>query len=344
MKNFPNYNVFTNSFKLKVLISGSDSNDFIFRPMLAVRQHTDPNSYSWCLIRYSIVKLVRHSLLSFLPHIGLEIQGKFKKISIKILYSEISETQSTQLLPNIGLEIQGKFTKISNSYSTVKLVRQFILPHIRLQIQGKFKKISIKILYSEISETQSTQLLPNIGLEIQGKFTKISNSYSTVKLVRQFILPHIRLQIQGKFKKISIKILYSEISETQSTQLLPNIGLEIQGKFTKISNSYSTVKLVRQFILPHIRLQIQGKFKKISIKILYSEISETQSTQLLPNIGLEIQGKFTKISNSYSTVKLVRQFILPHIRLQIQGKFILFEVTETHFTLLSTSYWTRDAG
>ncbi|CAC5419373.1 DMXL [Mytilus coruscus] len=39
----------------------------------AVQQHTDPNSYSWCLIRYTIVKLVLNNLLSFLPLIGIEL-------------------------------------------------------------------------------------------------------------------------------------------------------------------------------------------------------------------------------------------------------------------------------
>ncbi|XP_052099551.1 dmX-like protein 2 isoform X2 [Mytilus californianus] len=39
----------------------------------AVQQHTDPNSYSWCLIRYTIVKLVLNNLLSFLPVIGIEL-------------------------------------------------------------------------------------------------------------------------------------------------------------------------------------------------------------------------------------------------------------------------------
>ncbi|KAL3867333.1 hypothetical protein ACJMK2_044544 [Sinanodonta woodiana] len=36
-------------------------------------QHNDPNSYSWCLLRYVIVKLVLHNLRGFLPQVGIEL-------------------------------------------------------------------------------------------------------------------------------------------------------------------------------------------------------------------------------------------------------------------------------
>ncbi|KAJ8305006.1 hypothetical protein KUTeg_018589 [Tegillarca granosa] len=42
-------------------------------PLSTVQQHTDPTSYSWCLIRYSVVKLVLHNLQAFLPQVGIEL-------------------------------------------------------------------------------------------------------------------------------------------------------------------------------------------------------------------------------------------------------------------------------
>lgn len=44
--------------------------------MSAVQQHTDPTSYSWSLIRYSVVKLVLHNLNTFLPHVGIDLPGE----------------------------------------------------------------------------------------------------------------------------------------------------------------------------------------------------------------------------------------------------------------------------
>ncbi len=43
----------------------------------AMMEHLDPNSYSWCLMRYSIVKYIHHSLRTFLPHIGIELPGEW---------------------------------------------------------------------------------------------------------------------------------------------------------------------------------------------------------------------------------------------------------------------------
>ncbi len=40
-----------------------------------MEEHSDPNSYSWCLLRYAIVKFIRNSLVSFLPQIGIELPG-----------------------------------------------------------------------------------------------------------------------------------------------------------------------------------------------------------------------------------------------------------------------------
>ncbi len=41
-----------------------------------MNEHSDPNSYSWCLLRYAIVKLIRNSIVSFLPQIGIELPGE----------------------------------------------------------------------------------------------------------------------------------------------------------------------------------------------------------------------------------------------------------------------------
>lgn len=41
--------------------------------MSAVQQHTDPTSYSWSLIRYSVIKLVLHNLNTFLPQVGIDL-------------------------------------------------------------------------------------------------------------------------------------------------------------------------------------------------------------------------------------------------------------------------------
>jgi len=38
-------------------------------------EHLDSSSYSWCLMRYAIVKYVRHSFITFLPQIGIELSG-----------------------------------------------------------------------------------------------------------------------------------------------------------------------------------------------------------------------------------------------------------------------------
>jgi WD40 repeat protein len=36
-------------------------------------EHLDPNSFSWCLMRYAIIKYIHHCLVIFLPQIGIEI-------------------------------------------------------------------------------------------------------------------------------------------------------------------------------------------------------------------------------------------------------------------------------
>jgi hypothetical protein len=39
-------------------------------------EHSNPSSYSWCLMRLAIMKLVQHQLQDFLIVAGIEIQGK----------------------------------------------------------------------------------------------------------------------------------------------------------------------------------------------------------------------------------------------------------------------------
>ena len=41
-------------------------------------EHLDSSSYSWCLMRYAIVKYVRHSFVTFLPQIGIELSGSLR--------------------------------------------------------------------------------------------------------------------------------------------------------------------------------------------------------------------------------------------------------------------------
>jgi len=41
----------------------------------SLNEHLDSSSYSWCLMRYAIVKYVRHSFITFLPQIGIELSG-----------------------------------------------------------------------------------------------------------------------------------------------------------------------------------------------------------------------------------------------------------------------------
>ncbi|CAH1797131.1 unnamed protein product [Owenia fusiformis] len=38
-----------------------------------MQQHSDPTSYSWCLLRYAIMKYVLNNMKTFLPQVGLEI-------------------------------------------------------------------------------------------------------------------------------------------------------------------------------------------------------------------------------------------------------------------------------
>lgn len=48
---------------------------YSFSNLPNVQQHSDPSSYAWCIIRYTAVKLILNNLSSFLPQIGIELQG-----------------------------------------------------------------------------------------------------------------------------------------------------------------------------------------------------------------------------------------------------------------------------
>jgi len=39
-------------------------------------EHSNPSSYSWCLMRLAIMKLVQHQLQDFLSVAGIEIPGE----------------------------------------------------------------------------------------------------------------------------------------------------------------------------------------------------------------------------------------------------------------------------
>ena len=45
-------------------------------PLPGEAEHSDPNSYSWCLMRYVVLKLVVYKIQGFLPLSGIELAGK----------------------------------------------------------------------------------------------------------------------------------------------------------------------------------------------------------------------------------------------------------------------------
>lgn len=40
-------------------------------------EHTNPNSYSWCVMRLAIVKILQQQLQEFLNVAGIEMQGRY---------------------------------------------------------------------------------------------------------------------------------------------------------------------------------------------------------------------------------------------------------------------------
>ena len=47
------------------------------------KDHLDHESYSWCLMNYTIGKLVLHNLQAFLPDVGFELTGLFSRPNIR---------------------------------------------------------------------------------------------------------------------------------------------------------------------------------------------------------------------------------------------------------------------
>lgn len=41
------------------------------------KDHLDHESYGWCLMNYTIAKLVLHNLQTFLPDVGFELTGVY---------------------------------------------------------------------------------------------------------------------------------------------------------------------------------------------------------------------------------------------------------------------------
>lgn len=58
------------------------------------KNHLDHESYSWCLMNYTIGKLVLHNLQAFLPDVGFELTGLFSWPNIR-----------TRLLYNLNLHV-----------------------------------------------------------------------------------------------------------------------------------------------------------------------------------------------------------------------------------------------
>lgn len=46
-------------------------------PLPGEAEHSDPNSYSWCLMRYVILKFVVQKFQNFLPLSGIELAGMY---------------------------------------------------------------------------------------------------------------------------------------------------------------------------------------------------------------------------------------------------------------------------
>jgi len=39
-------------------------------------QHSDPNSYAWCLMRHAVIKMAQETLQKFVSMAGIELPGK----------------------------------------------------------------------------------------------------------------------------------------------------------------------------------------------------------------------------------------------------------------------------
>lgn len=66
-------------------------------------EHSNPNSFSWCVLRLAITTLVQHQLKDFLNVAGIELQGTPKK-SIEATCIFMKETAITFSLIFTGLK------------------------------------------------------------------------------------------------------------------------------------------------------------------------------------------------------------------------------------------------
>lgn len=57
------------------------------RNLAGQQEHCDPNSYSWCLMRFAIMRSVLINLRTFLPQIGIELSGDLHSLFSLLLPS-----------------------------------------------------------------------------------------------------------------------------------------------------------------------------------------------------------------------------------------------------------------
>lgn len=48
---------------------------YLLRNEVSANEHLDPNSYSWSIMRYAVVKYIHHTMTTFLPEVGIEVAG-----------------------------------------------------------------------------------------------------------------------------------------------------------------------------------------------------------------------------------------------------------------------------
>lgn len=86
-----------------------------------MQQHNDPNSYSWCLIRYAIVRLVLHNLHNFLPMVSMELQEL--PVSSPLLHAVLKNLEQWEEVLHSKLEL---FSGPPDNY----------IPHLILDIEA----------------------------------------------------------------------------------------------------------------------------------------------------------------------------------------------------------------
>ncbi|ESO86706.1 hypothetical protein LOTGIDRAFT_235301 [Lottia gigantea] len=119
-----------------------------------MQQHSDPNSYSWCLIRYCIVHHIYHNIQLFLPLVGIELAElpncspllhalmKMLEQWDEMLYSrlELFACPPESYIPGLHLDVttgvpQSKYQALLNPSNTPFVNDQSSLPMKRLWFQ-----------------------------------------------------------------------------------------------------------------------------------------------------------------------------------------------------------------